>query len=63
MWRKTGMGAETPFNKESPSLTQHADKQGSPWLAKGNISGAAVGILTKAVKRVLLLKNTDVTAV
>lgn len=63
MWRKSAFGAETPYNQESPTLTQHAELQGSPWLAKSIISGAAIGILTKGVKRILLSKNTDLTRV
>ncbi len=54
MWRKSAFGAETPFNQESPTLSQHTDRQGSPWLAKAGISGAAVGLLTKGVRRILL---------
>ena len=54
MWRKSAFGAETPFNQESPTLSQHTDRRGSPWLAKASVSGAAVGILTKGVKRILL---------
>jgi hypothetical protein len=63
MWRKSAFGAETPYNNESPTLTPVPTMEGTPWLAKANISGAAVGILTKGVKRVLFTKNTDLTRV
>lgn len=61
MWRKSAMGAETPFNNESPAVFPQPQMQGTPWLAKAGISGAAVGILTKGVKRILLDKITAVT--
>lgn len=63
LWRKSAFGAETPFNQESPDVFPVPTMQGTPWLAKSNISGAAIGILTKGVKRVLLLKNTTLTRV
>lgn len=61
MWRKSAIGAETPYNKESPDMQQQFQLQGSPWLLKAAISGCAVGILPKGFKRLLLLKNTDIT--
>jgi hypothetical protein len=62
MWRKSALGAETPVNQESPGIYPQTQMQGTPWLAKAAISGAAVGILTKGVKRILLDKITAVTA-
>lgn len=58
VWAKSAMGAETPWNQESADLSQHKDRQGSPWLAKTAISGAAVGIQGKGVKRLNMLKIT-----
>ena len=61
MWMKSSVGAETPFNLETANLTQHAELQGSPWLAKTNLSAAAIGIQAKGVRRFLLLKNNTLT--
>jgi len=61
MWRKNAFGAETPFNNESPNIQQVFTMQGSPWLAKANISGCALGILTKGVKRILMKELTTIT--
>jgi hypothetical protein len=58
VWAKSAVGAETPWNQESADLSQHKDRQGSPWLAKTSISGAAVGIQGKGVKRLHMLKIT-----
>lgn len=63
MWRKSAFGAETPFNQESPEIQPQFQLQGTPWLAKAKISGCAIGILTKGVKRLLLTKNTDLVRV
>lgn len=59
MWQKASVGAETPWSQENPSLTQHTDRQGSPWLAKVGMGGAAVGIQAEGVKRFHL---KDITA-
>ena len=58
MWHKESMGAETPWNQENVSLTQHADKQGSPWLMKAGVGGAAIGVQGKGVKRLRFAKQT-----
>jgi hypothetical protein len=58
MWAKEGIGAETPFDQESPEMNQIHDKQGKPWLMRAMISGAAVGIQGKLVKRLHLKKIT-----
>lgn len=60
MWMKNAMGAETPINLENASISQHTELQGSPWLAKAAISGAAIGIQPKGVKRFLLQKINTV---
>ncbi|MBW8639038.1 hypothetical protein K1W69_17715 [Hoeflea sp. WL0058] len=61
MWAKPAMGAETPWNQEQASLSQHQELQGSPWLAKTGVGGAAIGIQGKAVKRFWLKKITAPT--
>lgn len=58
MWHKESMGAETPWNQENVSLTQHADRQGSPWLMKAGVGGAAIGIQGAGVKRIRFEKLT-----
>jgi hypothetical protein len=58
MWHKDSMGAEMPINQEAVTLSQHQDRQGSPWLMKNAISGAAIGIQAAGVKRLRLLKIT-----
>lgn len=63
MWRKGAFGAETPFNKENADVFPQPQMQGTPWLAKASISGAAVGLLTKGVRRLLLSKPAAVVAV
>lgn len=56
MWAKGAVGAETPWNQESVDLSQHKQLQGSPWLMKTGVGGAAIGILGKGVKRLRLKK-------
>ncbi|MBS9720041.1 hypothetical protein JYU29_04980 [Tianweitania sp. BSSL-BM11] len=51
MWAKEAMGATMPINKEAPSITQHHDMQGSPYLIKSMMSGGAIGIQAAGVKR------------
>jgi len=63
MWRKQAFGAETPFNKENADVHPQPQLQGTPWLAKASISGAAVGLLTKGIRRIHLVKPTAVVAV
>lgn len=50
MWCKYSMGAETPWNQSAPSMTQHTDKAGSPWLIKAGMGGAALGLQAKGLK-------------
>lgn len=58
MWARSAMGAETPWNGEAPSFSQHHEKEGSPWLIKAGVSGAAIGIQKPGVKRLLFQKIT-----
>lgn len=61
MWHKQSIGAETPWNKESPSITPMPGKQGTPYLVKAGLGGAAVGIQGAGVKRFHLAKITSPT--
>lgn len=61
MWHKNSMGAETPWNQEAPSISKHEDKQGSPYLVKVGLGGAAIGIQGKGVKRIRMAKITAPT--
>lgn len=56
MWHKNSMGAETPWNQEAPSISKHEDKQGSPYLVKVGLGGAAIGIQGAGVKRIRMAK-------
>lgn len=58
MWHKESMGAEMPWNQEAPTMTQHTEYQGSPWLIKAGLGGAAIGIQGAGVKRFRLAKIT-----
>lgn len=58
MWAHTALGAETPLSQELPSITQHHDREGSPWLMKNRVSGCAVGIQRNAVKKIRFKKLT-----
>ncbi|UYT57495.1 phage capsid protein [Brucella sp. MAB-22] len=58
MWAKSAMGAETPWNKEQPSFTEHPDREGTPLLGKVGMGGAAIGIQRKGVKRLRFKKIT-----
>lgn len=58
MWARSAMGAETPWNGEAPNMSQHQEKEGSPWLIKAGVSGAAIGIQKPGVKRLHFQKIT-----
>lgn len=58
MWAKNAMGAETAWDAENPSITQHAELQGSPYLIKTGLGASAIGIQGKGVKRLDFLKIT-----
>lgn len=58
MWHKESMGANTPWNQESPEMTKQSQLQGSPWLIKAGLGGAAIGIQEKGVKRFRMAKIT-----
>lgn len=59
MWCSDALGVESNWDEQEPSFTQHADYEGSPWLGKVGMGGAAVGILGKGVARIQLKKLTD----
>ena len=52
------MGAETPWNQEAPEFTKVPTMEGSPWLGKVGVSGAAVGIQRKGVKKLRFKAQT-----
>jgi len=56
MWAKSAMGAETPWNRQAPSFTEHPDREGTPLLGKVGMGGAAIGIVKEGVKK-LTFKN------
>ncbi|KTR08569.1 hypothetical protein NS365_01135 [Aureimonas ureilytica] len=51
MWATDAMGNEAEWDQETPSITVHADYEGSPMLAKVGLSAASIGILPEGVKR------------
>lgn len=61
MWAKNAVGAETPWMQENVTITQHTDRQGSPYLIKAGLGGAAVGIQGAGVKRFRMAKITAPT--
>lgn len=61
MWHKESMGAEMPWNQEAPTMSQHTDRQGSPWLIKAGLGGAAIGIQGAGVKRLRFTKISKPT--
>lgn len=58
MWAQEAMGAETPWNKQTPSMDQHTEYEGSPYLIKAGMGGCAVGINADGVKRLEYLVQT-----
>lgn len=51
MWSYYSMGAETPWKEEAPSMTRQDLYEGSPWLIKAGIGGAAVGLQIEGLKK------------
>ncbi|TPN57166.1 phage capsid protein [Mesorhizobium sp. B1-1-7] len=58
MWAKNAMGAEDAWNQETPDITPQPLLQGTPYLVKAGLGGAAIGIEGVRVKRFKMLKNT-----
>ncbi|MER2633265.1 MAG: phage capsid protein [Rhizobiaceae bacterium] len=58
MWHHDSMGAEMPWNQEAPTITRETIMQGSPYLVKAGLGGAAVGIQAAGVKRLWFQKQT-----
>lgn len=52
MWATDAMGNEAEWNQDTPSITNHADYEGTPMLAKVGLAGNSVGILPEGVKRI-----------
>lgn len=58
MWGKSAIGAETPWNMQAPTFTQHTEYEGSPWLGKVGLGGCAVGIQRAGVKKLRFKAQT-----
>jgi hypothetical protein len=56
MWAQSALGAETPWNQEAPEFSKHPEMEGSPWLGKVGVGGAAVGIQRQGVKKIRFAK-------
>ncbi|TDR35697.1 phage capsid protein [Aquamicrobium defluvii] len=59
IWHRDSMGAETPWNQEAPIITPVPTKQGTPYLVKNGLGGAAIGIQGAGVKRLRFQKLTN----
>lgn len=57
MWATNAIGAETPWDKTPPSITQETSYEGSPWLVKAQVGGCAVGLQRKLVKKLRFKAN------
>lgn len=60
MWTKDAVGAEIEWDQENMSLTPVEIWEGTPWLCKVQLSGAALGILPEGVKRIRMKAIKDV---
>jgi hypothetical protein len=56
MWHKESMGAETPIPEAGPTIDRMPGEQGTPYLVKAMLSGAAIGIQGAGVKRLRFQK-------
>jgi hypothetical protein len=63
MWGVSAVGAETPWNQEAPEFTKHPQMEGSPWLGKTGVGGAAVGIMRNGVKKIRFKAQTTIDEV
>lgn len=63
MWARSAMGAETPWNQEAPEFQKVFHKEGSKWLGKVGLGGAAVGIQRPGVKKLRFQKISAVQEV
>lgn len=52
MWSKEAMGAQMDWFQGQVSITQRHELQGTPYLLKAGLDGAAIGILPEQVKRI-----------
>lgn len=60
-WCKSAIGAHAGNELRNPTFVPQPQLEGTPHLAKVNISGAAIGINPKGVKRIRLKRLTDIT--
>jgi hypothetical protein len=54
MWASDAIGVETNWDEMAPDFNRIHEKEGSPWLGKVGMGGAAVGILPEGVRRLQL---------
>ncbi|MBL4768011.1 MAG: hypothetical protein JKY94_09905 [Rhodobacteraceae bacterium] len=59
MWASDSLGVETNWDQMAPTFTQQHLKEGSPFLGKVGLGGAAVGILPTGVRRLHLDRIED----
>jgi hypothetical protein len=52
MWTKEAMGAQMDWFQSNVSVTPQPQLQGTPFLLKAGLDGAAIGILPEQVKRI-----------
>ena len=57
MWHKDSMGAVVAWNQDNVTMSPHPDYQGTPWLIKAGLGGAAIGIQGAGVKRIRFAKQ------
>ena len=60
-WCKSALGAHAGNELRNPTFVPQPQLEGTPFLAKVNITGAAIGINPNGVKRIRLKKLTDLT--
>lgn len=61
MWASDSIGVESQWDESVPTVTQHAEYEGSPYLVKAGIGGAAVGLLPEGIARLQFQKQTALT--
>lgn len=60
MWCRDAVGSEIEWDQENMTLDAIPQWEGTPWLCKVQLSGAALGILPEGVKRIRMKAIKDV---
>ncbi|MBY2992492.1 hypothetical protein HF272_13740 [Rhizobium leguminosarum] len=60
MWSKKAVGCETFWSKEQMNMREWVGKAGTPILCDVALSGAAIGLLPEAVKRIRMKAIKDI---